>query len=87
MRGLRLSIARMMAFIIFAALGLAARAKVDHPGYGRVSTSLEALREPQFKAGRYNRSELHPTTVQEAVLNTGADGTRSSHARTITVSR
>ena len=51
--------------------------KYSAPLRGDVSTSLEELRELEFEAGRYHRSELHPTTIREAFLNTGADGTRS----------
>jgi hypothetical protein len=44
---------------------------------GDVSTTLEELRELEFEAGRYNRSDLQPATIQEAKRNAKFDGTRS----------
>jgi hypothetical protein len=42
-----------------------------------VTTTLEALRQQEFAAGRYNRSHLRPATIRQAIANTDADGTRS----------
>ncbi len=47
------------------------------PHRGDVSTTLEELRELEFEAGRYNGSDLQPSTVQEAKRNVKFDGTRS----------
>lgn len=42
-----------------------------------VATTLEGLRQQEFAAGRYNMSHLRPPTIEQAFLNTDADGTRS----------
>lgn len=47
------------------------------PFRGDVDATLEELRQSEFEAGRYHRSELRPSTIQQAMLNAGADGTRS----------
>lgn len=47
------------------------------PLRGDVAASLEELRQREFEAGRYHRSHLHPATIRQAMLNAGADGTRS----------
>jgi hypothetical protein len=42
-----------------------------------VATTLEDLRQQEFSAGRFNRSDLRPKTIQQAFSSSGADGTRS----------
>jgi hypothetical protein len=42
-----------------------------------VDTTLDKLRQQEFAAGRFHRSHLNPSTIQQAIANTDADGTRS----------
>jgi hypothetical protein len=42
-----------------------------------VATTLEALRQREFAAGRYYRSELKPQSIPQAIANTDDQGTYS----------
>ena len=42
-----------------------------------VQQALDDLRQREFKAGRYYRSELNPATINDAIRNADAPGTRS----------
>lgn len=42
-----------------------------------VQAAMEALREREFHAGRYNGSKFNPQTIKEARNVANADGTRS----------
>ncbi|MBD2301774.1 hypothetical protein [Nostoc sp. FACHB-190] len=42
-----------------------------------VNFTLQNLRQQEFKAGRFHRSELNPSTIKEALSNSPFDGTAS----------
>jgi hypothetical protein len=42
-----------------------------------IQAALEKLRQREFEAGRFNRSELSPESIAEALENGDAEGTRS----------
>jgi hypothetical protein len=42
-----------------------------------IDAALQKLRRREFEAGRFHRSELKPATIEEALENADADGTRS----------
>ena len=42
-----------------------------------IQAALEKLRRREFDAGRFHLSELNPETIEEALENADADGTRS----------
>jgi hypothetical protein len=47
------------------------------PYQASIQKALEELREREFKAGRFYRSELRPKTFEDAIRNADAAGTRS----------
>ena len=47
------------------------------PYQSSVESALEDLRQKVFASGQFNRSELNPATIEEAVENAQEDGTRS----------
>ncbi len=42
-----------------------------------IQVALDKLRRREFEAGRFRGSEMNPRTMEEAVENTGPDGTGS----------
>src|SRR5438093_2548774 len=42
-----------------------------------IEAALEALREREFRAGRFRGSELRPVSIEDAVIQMDADGTAS----------
>jgi hypothetical protein len=47
------------------------------PYQDNVEAALQALREQEFLAGRFNGSDMNPATMAEALEMTSPDGTRS----------
>jgi hypothetical protein len=47
------------------------------PYQSNIQKALDELRQREFKAGNFFRSELHPKTIDDAIRNADAPGTRS----------